>query len=99
VSEVLLVLMAPRGLEDALHDWLLDTGVAAFTEQGVLEHGTEHSFENALDAVRGSRPRVMFQIAADSATAERLLAAARERWPRAGLRYWTVPLLERGTIG
>jgi hypothetical protein len=65
----------------------------------VLEHGAEHSFESALDAVRGSRPRVMFQVTTDAATAARVVAVAGARWPGVGLRYWMVPLLGRGAIG
>jgi hypothetical protein len=98
VSDVLLVLVAPPGIEEPLHDWLLDRGIAEFTEQEVLVHGAEDRFDSALDAVRGSRPRVMFEVATDAATAEALVAAARERWPLVGLRYRVLALLERGAI-
>jgi hypothetical protein len=99
MTGVLLVLLAPPGIEEALHDWLLDQGIAGFIEQEVLEHGAEERFDNALDAVRGSRPRVMFQVATDDATAAALIAALRERWPAMGLKHWIAPLIERGTIG
>jgi hypothetical protein len=99
MSAVLLVLLAPPGIEEALHDWLLDQGLAAFIEQEVLEHGAEERFDNALDAVRGSRPRVMFQVATDDATAAALVAPLRERWPAMGLRYWILSIQEGGTVG
>lgn len=99
MSDVLLVLVAPPGIEEAVHDWLLDEGVPEFVEQTVLEHGAEERFETALDAVRGSRPRVVFQVLTDHGRGQELLAAARSRWPRVGLRYWIVPLAASGTIG
>jgi hypothetical protein len=99
VNDVVLVLLAPRGIEEALHDWLLDQGVAEFVEQEVLEHGSEHSFETTLDAVRGSRPRVMFQVVTNHSSAQGLLDAARSRWPRVALRYWMMQLLESGKTG
>jgi hypothetical protein len=99
MSDVLLVLLAPPGIEEALHDWLLDQGLTQFIAQEVLEHGSERRFESALDAVRGSRPRTMFQVATEEATAVAFVEGARERWPAMGLRYWIMPMFDRGTIG
>jgi hypothetical protein len=99
MTHVLLMLIAPPGIAEALHDWLLAEAVGDFTEQEVLAHGGEHAFESAIEQVRGSQRRTMFHIHMTEGRAHELLRDLGARWPAAGLTHWLMPIIEAGPIG
>lgn len=99
MTHVLLTLIAPPGIVEALHDWLLAETVGDFAEQEVLAHGGEQAFESVIEQVRGSQRRTMLHIRMTESRARELLRDLRARWPAAGLTYWMTPVIEAGPIG
>lgn len=98
---VVLTLIAPAILEEALADLLLEAPELAggFTSSAASGHGAGLRFEAASERVRGRGRRVRFEIVIDHREAEALLERLQAAPSDANLYYWICPVLECGILG
>jgi len=99
-ADTLLTLIAPAALEEALVDLLLAMPDLAggFTSGPADGHGTRVPLVGADENVRGRGKRVRIEIALESAAVPALLDAIRHAMPGAPIHFWTVPILEFGSL-
>ena len=99
-QEVLLVLIASPGVEDALVDWLLARDeLSGFTTQRIEGHSAAHQHLSIAEQVAGRKRQVMFHLHAPYQTARALVGALRREFEGAGLHYWLMPVLDAGSLG
>lgn len=99
MSELCLTLLCPPELEEKLLDLLLmSPNVKLFTSTATFAHGLAperlNQTEQVLGRARATEVKVLFAAAEQTA----LLAALRQQFTGAGLRYWVTTLLETGEI-
>ncbi|RIK98224.1 MAG: DUF3240 domain-containing protein [Burkholderiales bacterium] len=101
LPRVLLTLVAPAALEEALADLLLEAPELAdgFTSSAASGHGAGLRFEAASERVRGRGRRVRFEIAIEHRGADALLERLQAALRDANLYYWICPMLECGILG
>ncbi|MCC6609084.1 MAG: DUF3240 family protein [Burkholderiales bacterium] len=100
MEESLLVLIVDTRIQEPVLDWLLDYREdILFTSGRVDCHGVEHAALSDREQVSGSTPRLMVQLQVPLAEARRICAGLGAALPKAGIRYWIVPLLEQGLLG
>jgi len=98
-QEVLLVLIATPGMEDALVDWLLGRDeISGFTTQRLEGHSAAHQHLSIAEQVAGRKRQVMFHLHAPYGVMTALLEALRAEFAGAGLHYWLMPVLGAGTL-
>jgi hypothetical protein len=99
-QEVLLVLIATPGVEDALVDWLLARDeLSGFTTQRLEGHSAAHQHLSIAEQVAGRKRQVMFHLHAPYGTVQVVLDAMRRDFAGAGLHYWLMPVLGAGNLG
>ena len=98
-QEVLLVLIASPGVEDALVDWpLARDELSGFTTQRIEGHSAAHQHLSIAEQVAGRKRQVMFHLHAPYQTARALVGALRREFEGAGLHYWLMPVLDAGSL-
>lgn len=99
-DKVLLSLVVPRGVEDAVVDLLLAHPdlVPGFTTSPGEGHGVRVELLDAGEQVRGSARRVMVRIICERNAANQVLALIKQILPKANLFYWIVPVLASGRL-
>jgi hypothetical protein len=99
-ADIMLTLVAPAALEEPLVDLLLAMPDLAggFTSSPADGHGTRVPLVGADENVRGRGKRVRIEIALESAALSTLLDAIRRGMPGAPIHFWTVPILEFGSL-
>lgn len=100
-NEVMLLITAPRALEDVLLDWLLARGCdagAGFTSYRVGGHSSRLDALSTIEQVSGRRRGAQFQIVLNEEAADALLSALGEDFPGASVHYWVVPVLRAGRL-
>ena len=98
-QEVLLVLIATPGVEDALVDWLLARDeLSGFTTQRLEGHSAAHQHLSVAEQVAGRKRQVMFHLHAPYRTARALVEALRREFAGAGLHHWLMPVLGAGNL-
>lgn len=99
MSDVLLTLLSPPSLEEALLDQLLlSSDIQVFTSVATAAHGLAFGRLSANEQVLGRTDAVQVQAVLAQEQASSLLAELRRRYPGAGLRYWLTPVFESGDI-
>ena len=97
--EVLLVIIATPGVEDALADWLLRRDeLSGFTTQRLEGHSATHQHLSVAEQVAGRKRQVMFHLHAPYRTARALVEALRREFAGAGLHHWLMPVLGAGNL-
>lgn len=98
--DVCLMLVVAHELEEMVIDILLEHEdiVRRFGSYPIDAHGARIGYVNVAEQVRGRSKRVEFQLLMIGDNVEVILAALRERLPRAEITYWTSPLLTYGRI-
>lgn len=95
---MLLSIIAPPTMEEALIDWLLiQPNISGFTSQAANGHGSGHQMSLA-EQVTGRRRQITFWVELDKKIAESTLAALKLNFSGSGLHYWLLPLSESGSI-
>ncbi len=95
---VLLTLIAPTEVEEALVDWLLDHGHRGFTSFDCAGHGVVAAELSVAEQVSGRKARVGFWLAIGREEAERVVAELGRAPLGAALHYWTAPLVAAGPV-
>lgn len=96
---VLLTLVVPVDLEEALDDLLLRApDVTGFTVVAAGGHGTSVALVEPAERVRGYADRVYVQTVAPRAQADALLATIRSALPHANLYFWMTPVVAGGRL-
>lgn len=98
--DTMLTLVAPAALEEALVDLLLGMPELAggFTSVPADGHGVRVPLVGADENVRGRGRRIRIEIALSAAGRDTLLEAIRQAMPGAPVHYWSVPLLDSGSL-
>lgn len=98
--DVCLMLVVIHELEEMVIDILLehDDIVRRFGSYHIDAHGARIGYANVAEQVRGRSRRVEFQLLMTNENVDGILAALRERLPRAEITYWALPLLTYGRI-
>ncbi len=99
MSLVMVSITAPRALEEALCEQLLEhpDWASGFT----LWHAEGHGQQTKLsppEQVRGRAARSMVQIVLEAGRAQELIAHLRERFPKPDVYWWIVPINENGRL-
>lgn len=95
---MLLTIIAPPVMEEALIDWLLtQENITGFTSQAASGHGRGHDMTIA-EQVTGRRQQITFMIVLKKQMAESILLDLKQCFSGVGLHYWLMPLSESGSI-
>jgi len=95
----LLVLIVAPEIQEALVDWLLAREeIFTFSEQDIRGHSREHGAFSLVEQVTGRQRRVMFHIQTTENNAQEILSTLADEFPRCGLNYWLIPMLDAGRI-
>lgn len=99
-ADVCLTLVVAHELEEMLIDVLLEHEdiVRRFGAYPINAHGARIGYANVAEQVRGCSKRVEFQLLMTRDNIDAILAALRDRLPRAEITYWALPLLAYGRI-
>jgi hypothetical protein len=98
VDCVLLTLIAPRELEEAVVDWLLDHGHEGFTSFACAGHGVAAAQLSVAEQVSGRKARVGFWLAVERAEAERVVQGIGREPMGSSLHFWTSALVAAGPL-
>lgn len=99
MSELCLTLICPPAVEEKLLDLLLlSPEVTFFTSTATAAHGTAHDDLDQTEQVLGRARATGIQVILDATDQAALLAAIRQQFAGAGLRYWLTPVAEAGEI-
>lgn len=98
-SHLILHLIVPQAVEDALVEWLLEReDVPGFTSSAVSGHGSSERSLTTAEQVAGRSRRVMFRVLLPTATAREVLERLSADFGGSGLHFWTLPVLEHGRL-
>lgn len=96
---VLLTLIAPAGLEEALVDRLFENAPGQeFCSGPVNGHTSRHGAMSLSEQVSGRQRQVRFEIQLGSFEARALIEQLRRELPGVSLHYWITALQEAGTL-
>lgn len=99
MEQSLLVLVADTRIEEPVLDWLLDYREdILFTSDLVDCHGVEHAALSVREQVSGRQPRLMVQLRVPLEEGRRICSGLRAAFPKAGIHYWIVPVIEQGRL-
>lgn len=97
MTELCLLLLAPRALEEKLLDFLLSTpGLGACVSQPASRFGLDPALLNPREQVLGQGDALLAQVFVDAPQRDSLIAELREHFRGSGLRYWLLPVVARG---
>ena len=98
--KTLLTLVVPAALEEDLTDFLLaHPGLASgFTTLAAYGHGASAHAQSIAEEVSGRVAQTQFQIVAEQAAAQALLAALKAHARIPGLAWWLSPITDFGSI-
>lgn len=99
IDHVLLTLLIPPSIEEAIVDWLLevesDHGFSSFSVRG---HSSSHLGLSLAEQVSGRKQQIRFEIHLPEATLPPLLEKLKQDFQGTGLHYWVVPLKDWGHV-
>jgi hypothetical protein len=99
MADVLLNVIVPPQVEDALAEWLLERDdVPGFSSMPVAGHGSSEHSMTLAEQVAGRSRRVLFFTHLPTDTAAAVLADLRRDFRGSGLHYWTVPVASFGHL-
>jgi hypothetical protein len=95
-----LTLIAPRDLEEALVELLLDLQPAlpGFTTAPVAGHGEGFAQASVHECVRGRIDRLQLWLVLSAEDAQRLLNVIRTRLPHSQISWWLEPVEAMGRL-
>lgn len=98
--EVLVTLVAPPALQDALIDWLLERSgtVSGFTSLSASGHGSTVASMTLAEQVAGRQRRTVFLIHLPAERASDFVKDLGRDFAGGGLHWWLVPVLAAGTV-
>lgn len=98
--QVLLTLIAPRAIEDALLDALLahQPPLGGFSTTRIDGHAEDFSRATVREQVRGRVERSQFLLVLPATAVRPLLEALGRQFAGAGLHWWTTPVLDHGRL-
>jgi hypothetical protein len=99
MSEVLLHLITPTAIEDALAEWLLERAeVPGFSSLPISGHGSSEHSMSLAEQVAGRTRRVMFLLQLPEPVAQQVLSALQQDFAGTGLHWWLTPVLAVGRL-
>ncbi len=99
MRSLLMTLVAPQALEGALLEALLELPFTeAFSSSPGRGHGAHTGQMSVAEQVAGWRREVRIEVLLAEADREAMLAALRERFATAAVRYWVVPAVAEGSL-
>lgn len=97
-TEFQVTLNVPPLLEDAMVDCLLAIDSDGFSSLNVNAHTTNHEQMSLLEQVSGRQKMIRFEMYVKPSQLQPLLTHLKQTMHGAGIQYWVLPVLERGTI-
>lgn len=97
----LITLNVPPGLEEAMVDCLLTFEFEhGFTSFPVSAHDHDYKTQKLsnIEQVVGRQRKIRFQLYLEADEVTLLLSKLKNEFSHAGIRYWLMPVLERGVI-
>jgi len=99
MAEVLLHLITPTAIEDAVVEWLLERDdVPGFSSLPMSGHGSSEHSMSLAEQVAGRTRRVLFLLELPQPVAEQVLTALRDDFAGTGLHWWMSPVLAAGRL-
>jgi hypothetical protein len=99
MSDVLLHLIVPTSVADALAEWLLEReDVPGFSSLPISGHGSSEHSMTLAEQVAGRTRRAMFLLEMPQPVAEQVLSALRCDFAGTGLHWWMSPVLAAGRL-
>ena len=99
MSECCLTLLCPPGLEEKLLDLLLmSPDAAVFTSAPTAAHGLAFGRLSAAEQVLGRALATQVQVLLADEDKASVLSAIRREFAGVGLRYWVLPIMEKGEV-
>ncbi len=99
MSNLLLHLIVPTALEDALAEWLLERDdVPGFSSLPIAGHGSSEHSMTLAEQVAGRSRRVLFLVELPQPVAEQVLVDLRGAFAGTGLHWWLLPVLATGRL-
>jgi hypothetical protein len=96
---VLLTLMCPPQLEDAIVDWMLSAAeVRGFSSHPASGHSSRLEGMSLTEQVTGRTQRIRFEIQLPDDMLEQTLDSLRSAFAKSGVHYWIVPVLDAGSL-
>lgn len=97
---VCLTLIVPRRLREEVFDYLTEQNdlVSGFTASQGSGHGAEVRLQTAAERVKGHADQTAVQMILAGKDASSLLDRLRVSFAGTRLVYWTMPVMEFGTI-
>ncbi|HHB12933.1 MAG TPA: DUF3240 domain-containing protein [Chromatiales bacterium] len=98
--EMLVTLVTPPELQDALIDWLLDRAetVSGFTSLAASGHGSSAASMTLAEQVAGYQRRTLFLIHLPAERTAGFLQALADAFAGGGVHWWVVPVAETGVV-
>ncbi len=98
-QEYLITLNVPPGIEEPIVDCLLMLEAEhGFSSFAVNAHHHENKSLSLAEQVSGRQKRVRFQMYVNAQGLAALLAQLQEEFSGSGIRYWVLPVIEKGVI-
>ncbi|QJD30987.1 DUF3240 family protein [Methylococcus geothermalis] len=96
---VLLTLMVPPQLEDALVDWMLSASdIQGFSSQAASGHSSRAEEMSLNEQVAGRTRRVRFEVQLPGEVLAETLMALQTDFRNSGIHYWAMPVLDAGAL-
>lgn len=100
LSDALVILNTPPGLEETVVDWLLERKQdAGFTSIVAHGHSTRHSHMSVAEQVSGRQRRLQFHIQMPSSDIDEFLDSLAASLGGSDIHYDVVPVLRSGRLG
>ncbi|MEE4360072.1 MAG: DUF3240 family protein [Pseudomonadales bacterium] len=100
MNHVLLTLVAPPTLEDALLEALLeDPAIESFSSSPGRGHGTQPERLSVAEQVSGWRREIRVEVLLRADDRAALLKSLQTRFSTDAVRWWAVPVVAEGSFG
>lgn len=97
--DVILILVVPVTLEEAVVDWLLEHAPErGFTSSLAYGHSENLEDMSLSEQVTGRRRRVRFEVVCPHMDGVRHVESLKGAFQGTGIHYWLMPVVEAGRI-
>jgi len=99
INQGLLMLTAPRSLEEELVDFFFDHNhQQGFTSLHVRGHSSNHDKLSPIEQVTGRQNNVQFQVLVNASEAQVICQRLESAFTGIGIHYWFIPSALQGHI-
>lgn len=98
-QRLLLTLVVPPALEDALIDWILSQSeVQEFTSQPVYGHANRPDGLSHAEQVSARKKWIRFELHLLEQDLDMILGKLKREFPNRSIHYWILPISDTGKI-